>query len=543
MLKKLLASILFAIFLLTTVSAPYAQAQGNWYNQSFEEWSTKVFDEGNPQEIFGERYTFAQVQWITYSLAAILAGSDMLKCAGLANEGTKKQFESCINNLGPVSVPETGNSEIHNLGSIFGLAFIADSLSSMRPASGVEYLAQTASNLHIIPETHAQGFGFQTLQPIQKIWRAFRNMAYALLVIVILVMAFMIMFRVKISPQTIITIQSSLPRIVLTLILVTFSYAIAGLIIDLSYLVLAIIAAFAKANGLAGNLTPPMDALELAQKMWGGVGAPIATIVLLVTLPLILILGLGGAGVGALLGTVTLPVIGTVAAGGLGLIVGILAFLIVFVIILYTIFRIIWTMLKALINIILLVIFGPILILIGGISPAVGGFGVWLKNLAANVAVFPTISILAFLAHLIYWSRDYAWYNLLREIPLINPFSIGPSVGPGSISLPMFSLGTVLFPIFAALGLLFIMPSAAELIKSIIQGQPFAYGTAIGEAFAPAKMAWGMTGAPVVGAWREYGGRQMLSGILGAVKRAPGLPQGIRDSAGNILQGMKKPRP
>ena len=43
----------------------------------------------------------------------------------------------------------------------------------------------------------------------------------------------MIILRIKINPQTVITIQSAIPQVFTTLILVTFSYAIAGLVIDL----------------------------------------------------------------------------------------------------------------------------------------------------------------------------------------------------------------------------------------------------------------------------------------------------------------------
>lgn len=46
----------------------------------------------------------------------------------------------------------------------------------------------------------------------------------------------MIMLRVKISPQAVMNLQNTIPKIITILILVTFSYAIAGLMIDLSYL-------------------------------------------------------------------------------------------------------------------------------------------------------------------------------------------------------------------------------------------------------------------------------------------------------------------
>ena len=69
MFKKLLLSF-FAFMMLTFSFVPlaYAQAEpGKWYNQSFQEWITKV-DDSPESEIFGERYTAAQVQWVIYGL-------------------------------------------------------------------------------------------------------------------------------------------------------------------------------------------------------------------------------------------------------------------------------------------------------------------------------------------------------------------------------------------------------------------------------------------------------------------------------------------
>ena len=56
------------------------------------------------------------------------------------------------------------------------------------------------------------------------------------------------MFRAKINPQTVVTIQSAIPKAVVALILVTFSYAIAGLMIDLMYLLIGLIFGVIPAN-------------------------------------------------------------------------------------------------------------------------------------------------------------------------------------------------------------------------------------------------------------------------------------------------------
>ena len=62
--------------------------------------------------------------------------------------------------------------------------------------------------------------------------KAFRNFAYVLITLLFIIMGLMIMFRVKIDPRTVVSFQSALPKIIMALILVTFSYAIVGLLID-----------------------------------------------------------------------------------------------------------------------------------------------------------------------------------------------------------------------------------------------------------------------------------------------------------------------
>lgn len=105
------------------------------------------------------------------------------------------------------------------------------------PVSGMTYLASVTNRLGIAKPVYAQdqGIGFRGLQPILPLWRVFRNIAYVGFVLVFVVTGFAIMLRIKMSPQAVVTIQSAIPRIVIALLLVTFSYAIAGFLVDLSY--------------------------------------------------------------------------------------------------------------------------------------------------------------------------------------------------------------------------------------------------------------------------------------------------------------------
>lgn len=105
------------------------------------------------------------------------------------------------------------------------------------PASGTYWVTNTLQNAGFIPSTYAaEGMGFAAIKPLMNLWKIFRDVSYLLIVLVLVSIGFMIMFRMKLNPQTVISVENSLPKIVITLLLITFSFAIAGFLIDLMYL-------------------------------------------------------------------------------------------------------------------------------------------------------------------------------------------------------------------------------------------------------------------------------------------------------------------
>jgi len=110
------------------------------------------------------------------------------------------------------------------------------------PASGVMWAYEGLQNAGFVPKTMAaEGIGFAAIKPFSNLWKIFRDLSYMLLVIVLIAIGFMIMFRAKINPQTVISVENALPKIVIALILITFSFAIAGFIIDLMYVLIGLI--------------------------------------------------------------------------------------------------------------------------------------------------------------------------------------------------------------------------------------------------------------------------------------------------------------
>jgi hypothetical protein len=85
--------------------------------------------------------------------------------------------------------------------------------------------------------------GFSALDPILETWKSFRNLAYLFFVVIFLIIGFMIMFRTKVG-QAAITAQQAIPSVIVAMLAVTFSYAIAGFMIDIMYVVMYVLASY-----------------------------------------------------------------------------------------------------------------------------------------------------------------------------------------------------------------------------------------------------------------------------------------------------------
>lgn len=92
---------------------------------------------------------------------------------------------------------------------------------------------------------------------LDKLWSQSRNIAYLFFVIAMIVIGFMIMFRNKIGGQMMVTITNSIPQLIVCLILVTFSFAIAGIMLDLGRASMKVVErVFVTAQKAAGDNSP-----------------------------------------------------------------------------------------------------------------------------------------------------------------------------------------------------------------------------------------------------------------------------------------------
>ncbi|MBL7036897.1 hypothetical protein ISR94_03640 [Candidatus Microgenomates bacterium] len=461
--KKIIFGFIAFLIAITSVLTLPTQAlaqNSTWYNQNFEDWFVKVYDTDSspPNEIFGERYTAAQVQWIVYSLATLpfMAGSDLsarvMSCAFTKDfiecGGVIKEFIDQTLELGQGS----GTTK-------FGQVF------STNPISGVNYVSTAIKKFKFVPEAQAQGFGYNASDLAKELWAISRNFAYALTVLVVIVFAFMIMFRVKISPQVVISVQSALPKIIGGVVLVTFSYAIAGFAIDLMYVVLGLLSSLLIQGGLSDHdFTTLFNSFVNKNVFW--------------TLMQYWIMFIGSS----------------LAALKVWFFLGgslvIMFWVVMLFILLFMSLKIIFMMLKTFIRIFFLIILGPLQILLGVFTPNMG-FGAWLKSLMSNLAVYPIVAMMFFFAFFFLRQSfpDWDW------VSSVFPFDVTFKTG-GESWKPPFTFGTSNNPISGGVDILFVgisfmivtlIPKTVEIIQGLMSGKPFAYGTALGEAAAPVK--------------------------------------------------------
>ncbi len=548
MFKRLLISF-FAVVIVFFSIAP-AAANAQWYNQNPAEWYSQVYDDDNPSEIFGERYTAAQVDWIimsilTWPATKILQPNNVSCFLNLVIEHTVS-VNTCVNGLNDsinilrkaLTLPTISDSEINvNTRN----QSLAGKIFQERPFSGITYVKNKVQNFSLIPTVEAQtGFGYSRFEGVTLIvWKEIRDMSYALFVVVAIVLSFMIMFRVKTSPQTVMTVQSALPKIAIALVLVTFSYAIAGFMVDMMYVFIGIISIFLDPI-LPNDITNLFSesTFELLTEGFAGTGVYGFLFFNLYAIPFTLMIALIALPTGALGnflflgGSVLIP---------LALIIMLITYVILWISLIVMFFKITWMLLKTTAMILMLVMFSPLYIVAGIVIPGLG-FSSWLKSLAAQLAVFPVVGLLFAFSYLF---LAHAFSEAIKKIALLEAVeAAGIDVVPlfGNLNDAGMGFGDGWPPLVGLMGgdfgailllgvsiiFLFMVPKAADLIKGFVSGRPISYGTAVGEAVAPAKLA-GLGGLQYLATGEESS--YAAAAAAGDTGRAREIVHGIAQTA------------
>jgi len=389
----------------------------------------------------------------------------------------------------------------YNVGGLVGSSTQMIGLLYTPAASGVQYVASLMDNVMAKP-AYAQGtggFGFQGLQFLLPLWKGTRNIAYVLSSIIFVIVGLMIILRVKISPQAVVTLQSSIPTIITALILITFSYAIAGFLIDLSNLVGAIVLAIifqtqgidpntnnvlipAATSGLSSSLSV-LKYKELVNPGFATIGE-----MLLRTAPgwsvMQISMQIGGVIGGMLLAGLlnflpggAIPVtygVGNVVGQFVGIIAGIFLPLIIGVVVGIWVIKMFFGMVTCYVTIIFKIILAPLEIFIGAFPNSKTGFSSWFFDVLANVMVFPIITIFFAILNLI-------TYSIYGSDPFNNTVW-----APGPISTSWYgstsqTSGAVLAALVGLAGLAMAANLPSLIPQYIFMIKPSPFGDAVGK--------------------------------------------------------------
>jgi hypothetical protein len=389
-------------------------------------------------------------------------------------------------------------------------------LISTPPASTRQYIAYINNNLQrhsLTQPAYAEnatgeggGYGFTRLEGFLPLWKAFRNIAYFFFILAFVIYGFMIMFRVKINPQTAANIQLALPKLIVTLILITFSYAIVGLLIDFMWVGYYLI-------------LNTLDSFGVFGKSWDGLGF-INDI----------FRGLASGGGGLIITSIFQAVLATYAGvpGTLGALTGIsgniftvlmltrqfrgvsiLLLIIMLIAVIIALIKLFVKLVTAYVTIFINLVLSP-LILLGSIFPGKSdAFSSWITNLVANIVVFPVSSILLLFSGY-FMTQPVA--SLVQDI-LNGLANIIPGID-GNVSLSLIDNTQRIpnvpllspqaewlsnFPVIGSaiaaqtsewyaligLALLLMSPKFVDMVRDAFKVKPFPYGPELGIIGAP----------------------------------------------------------
>ncbi|HJZ05386.1 MAG TPA: hypothetical protein VJ327_06005 [Patescibacteria group bacterium] len=213
-----------------------------------------------------------------------------------------------------------------------------------------------------------QGSGDDILSIIEPFWRGTRNVAYGLFVVVMVAIGFMIILQRQLPTRTVVTFTYALPRILIGLVLITFSLPLIALIVDIFVFFASALVASIAASTAIENIasTVPIE----------GAADAISTFLTLFA--------------GNVIGIVV-----TFATGGLVQLI-MMTILIIGGIVLFVLTMI--RLLSSYVWILVYTIFSPIVILFGSLPGQEGTITDLGKKLIAKALVFPLILFFVILA-------------------------------------------------------------------------------------------------------------------------------------------------
>jgi len=201
---------------------------------------------------------------------------------------------------------------------------------------------------------------------VLAIWKVMRNVSYGLLAVVMLIIGFMIMIRKQINPQTIVSVETAIPKLIIGLVLITFSYPIGAAAVSL-------LTPLRKIGDLA--LTRAAADAGISSTNLGGT-ALVAAIIAVLLIALGLSITTGGVAVPVLVGV-----------GAFTIIILVLAFVVWGIFIIIALIKTAFVYIKILISIVT----APLTFVLGSIPGNEKMIVDWFKLLGARLLAIPAM--------------------------------------------------------------------------------------------------------------------------------------------------------
>lgn len=368
--------------------------------------------------------------------------------------------------IGGTSSSEGSSSQTYQPGAVHVASNYITTLVTNPPASSVEYLADLGSRLKLVSPAYAQD-GYDSLTGILDIWKAFRNIAYAFFVVFFVVVGFMIMLRSKLNPQTVVNLQLALPKLIITLILITFSYAIAGFILDLInlsiFLIVNLFNQFVLEESIkasifySGNFFKffflEMDFWDISKELADIFADLIQNI-------------LGDTNlVAKAAGAMSQPLVRLIVGGA----------------ILFSLFKLLFQLIIAYVNILIQIIFSPIILLLNAL-PNLNTITSWLSNIIANAAAFPATVVMILIGASLVGSESGTIQPKVTIVPSGDNF-FSPPLLTFLNADDLTNLSTKII----GLGIILLLPQVVKMIQEALKVKPSVpAGQAMGAGLAQA---------------------------------------------------------
>lgn len=499
-------------------------------------------------------YTDLLVNNLFHTFSCLAVGQSFIGQPCLTYQLTKNA-EGMIQGVPVLSQTNLSGGTMGAITSVIGMLY------TNPPIRTADYLASVGSGLGLVKEAHAQtvgGSGEAILHPVLTLWQVSRNISYVILIIIFLVIGLMVMFRSKLNPQTVITAQAALPGLVIGLILITFSYFLAGLLSDMAFVGTNLVGYYFSAA--QGNAAHPQDLvrdatqqniLSLMSPFTGIIGKDegadiIGNLWLAMNDSTRNILTLVASFISAQTtmqfteGLKLIPVWGIPAQLALSGITtaitgantpAVLGFAIVFVataILIYAMFKLLVRLISNYITIIFLTMTAPFQLLIAALPGRQGMATNWMLNMLANVLAFPAVLaglyLAAFLLPKTILRNNCPAASCVFQISQTDQTqnSLVPTAQAGTTEPTL--VNTQAFPLFGGMNLNFINILLAFGILMALPSIPDIIGRTIGKMGAASQLL-GQEISGAAGRGQGYGSQLQrgIAGFSGQAATARGL--------------------